>query len=197
MYNYSEAALRNQGPIFAKLAPFLQQVDSVLEIASGSGQHALHFTELLDHLSWQPSDLAENIAALEANIQASGSKQVAAPICLDVSDRWPQGQQPMIYTANSLHIMPWHCVEALFAALEAQLAAGGILAVYGPFKYAGEFTTPSNGEFDLWLRARDSQSGIRDFEAVQQLARTNSRLALLHDYPMPANNQLLIWQKKA
>lgn len=192
MHNYSPSCERNQQVIFDTLAPWLKQVTSVLEIGSGSGQHAFHFTQLLDHLNWQCTDRGEYLAGLEANI--ANHPKLPAAIELDVNGPWPEQCYDMIYTANSLHIMDWQSVQALFSRLAKQLNPQGFFSCYGPFKYHGEFTSPSNANFQLWLKDRDPASGIRDFEALNSMAQDQD-LSLIRDISMPANNQLLIWQK--
>ncbi len=194
MQNFSPSCERNQQVIFETLLPWLQQTSSVLEIGSGSGQHAFHFCEQLAHLSWQCSDQGEYYAGLLANIAQSNNPQINQAIELDVNGRWPTQSYDMIYTSNSLHIMSWQSVKALFSQLSAHLKQDGYFCCYGPFKYQGEFTSPSNADFEQWLINRNSQSGIRDFEALCELA-TEQQLTFVSDIAMPANNQLLIWQK--
>lgn len=167
----------------------------MLEIGSGTGQHAVFFARALPHLLWQPSDRAEWLPALRARIAQEGPENLAAPIELDVTwAPWPIFDADTIYSANTLHIMAWQEVEAFFAGVGRTLAkaAHRTLAVYGPFKYRGAFTTPSNAAFDESLKSRDPASGIRDFEAVDALARAQG-LVLSADHAMPANNQLLVW----
>lgn len=165
----------------------------VVEIGAGTGQHAVHFARHLPHLQWQPTDRIEYLPGLAARIAEEGSANLAAPVELDVlQSRWPAVRGDAVFSANTLHIMSWPAVEALFAGLPQVLEPHGVLAIYGPFKYAGRFTTPSNAEFDAMLRARDPDSGVRDFEAVEALAASLG-LALRADHAMPANNQLLVW----
>ncbi|MBY4675879.1 DUF938 domain-containing protein [Marinobacterium arenosum] len=197
MLNFSEASERNKGPILAILSQALSGPQRVLEIGSGSGQHAHHFTEALPQLYWQCTELDENLAALQHNLAAIGSPALAEPVGLDVrAEHWPlAGPFDVVYSANTLHIMGWPEVEQFFAGVGRVLAADGLLLVYGPFRYGGDYTSPSNAQFDRWLQKRDPRSGIRDFEAVDALAREIG-LSLIADHAMPANNQLLIWQRR-
>ncbi len=193
--NFSEACARNQAAILARLAPLLNQSQRVLEIGSGSGQHAVHFCQALSHLRWQPTDLSANLPALNANLLHFGSENIQTAAMLDVNvDDWPGTGYDAVYTANTLHIIAWGEVMALFRGAGRVLEPGGLLCVYGPFRYAGQYTSASNAEFDRWLGLRDPHSGIRDFEALDLLA-TQQGLTLEHDWAMPANNQLLVWRR--
>lgn len=194
MLNFSESCARNQQVIFENLLPWLQQSQQVLEIGSGSGQHALHFCKQLAQLQWQCTDRSEWLAALKINIESAALSNLSPPIELDVNNHWPAAQYDLIYTANSLHIMSWESVQNLMFNITGCLNEGAYFCCYGPFKYAGEFTSPSNANFDTWLKSRDIESGIRDFEALEALANAQ-HLKLVSDIAMPANNQLLIWQK--
>jgi trans-aconitate methyltransferase len=166
----------------------------VLEIGSGTGQHAAYFAAALPHLTWQTSDLDSNLPGIRAWLEASALPNLPPPIALDVSGQWPDTRYDAVFTANTLHIMGWPEVLVLFGALPGVLAADGVLAAYGPFNYDGRFTSPSNAAFDEWLKQRSPRSGIRDFAAVDALARS-AGLALVEDRPMPANNRTLIWRR--
>jgi cyclopropane fatty-acyl-phospholipid synthase-like methyltransferase len=194
----SEACERNKGPILEVLARELAAHHAVLEIGSGTGQHAVHFARHLPHLSWQPSEVSEQQPALAERIRLEGPANLCAPIVLDVrSLPWParsaRAAFDAVFTANTLHIMGWESVADFFRGAGGLIAAGGVLCVYGPFRYRGRYTSDSNAEFDAWLRARDPLSGIRDFEALDALARAQ-RLTLTADHAMPANNQTLVWR---
>lgn len=190
---HSEACERNKGPILEILKDALKDQSHVLEIGSGTGQHAVHFGKFLKHLIWQTSDLRENIPDIEERINSVATDNVIVPVELDVRQEvWPVEKADAVYTANTLHIMPWDYVPDFFAGTGRVLGSKGLLFVYGPFKYNGKFTTESNAEFDDWLKSRNSQSGIRDFEDVDKLA-LNQGLKLINDYKMPANNQLIVW----
>lgn len=199
--NFAPSCQRNQQPILEQLELLLADKKQVLELGSFSGQHALYFSHYLPHLTWQTSDQAENIATLADNLlkvaklSKAGKGNCLAPIALDVSQpaQWPANHYDAIFTANTLHIMSWHHVQALFDNIGAVCKKDSVLAVYGPFKYQGQFTSASNADFELWLKARDSFSGIRDFEAVNQLAE-QAGFKLMQDVSMPANNQLITWQ---
>ncbi|MBX3695734.1 MAG: DUF938 domain-containing protein [Steroidobacteraceae bacterium] len=206
----SPACERNRQPILERLRPALAHSRHVLEIGSGTGQHAVFFAPALPHLLWQASDRAEWLPGLRARIAREGAGKLPPPIELDVTaNPWPlpagTAVPPVdaVFTANTLHIMGWPAVEAFFAGVGRLLAMSGdaratgtsprrVLAVYGPFRYRGAFTSASNAAFDATLRQRDPASGIRDFEAVDALAAAQG-LALEADHAMPANNQLLLW----
>lgn len=188
------ACERNRQPILEKLQPLLADVTSVLEIGSGTGQHAVYFAAQMPHLQWQPSDRAENLPGIALWRQDSGLENLLPALQLDVTKPWPLEQTDAIFSANTLHIMGWQAVEAFFAGVGRHLSAGGWLVIYGPFNYAGRYSSDSNAAFDQWLKARDPQSGIRDFEAVNALAE-KAGLALESDHAMPANNRLLVWHK--
>ena len=195
MLPFSEACERNKHPILAVLRSAFAEAGEVLEIGSGTGQHAVHFARHLPHLAWQPTDRAEHLPGLAARIALEGGDNLRSPVELDVTQTsWPFVRADAVFSANTLHIMSWPEVVQLFAGVGRVLARGGRLAVYGPFRYAGRYTSDSNERFDLGLRERDAASGIRDFEEVDALARAQS-LALQADHPMPANNQLLVWER--
>lgn len=191
----SEACDRNKDPILAILREAFAGVSGVLEIGSGTGQHAVHFARRLPALDWQPTDRGDWLPGLAARVALEGPPNLRSPVELDVDDdSWPFVAADAVFSANTLHIMPWTSVEAFFRGVGRVLGRDGLLAVYGPFRYGGAFTSDSNADFDRFLRQRDPHSGIRDFEAVDALARAQG-LALLADHVMPANNQLLLWRR--
>ncbi|AXS40908.1 DUF938 domain-containing protein [Breoghania sp. L-A4] len=191
----SQAAENNKEPIAGVLRDAFANVNTVLEIASGTGQHAVHMAIRMPHLTWQPTDLEPNLPGLEARFAREPRGNIRPPLLLDIGDQpWPVESTEAVFTANSLHIVSWPLVEAFFKGVGRVLAPGGMLAVYGPFKYGGAFTTPSNAQFDAYLRSRDPQAGIRDIEAVDALAKAQE-LELVADHAMPANNQLLVWKR--
>jgi cyclopropane fatty-acyl-phospholipid synthase-like methyltransferase len=193
----SEACERNKGPILAVLATELAAQHAVLEIGSGTGQHAVHFATHLPHLAWQPSEMRSQLPPLIERLRREAPANVRAAIALEVhADPWPAGDLDAVFSANTLHIMAWSAVREFFRGSAAVLRPGGVLCVYGPMRYRGEYTSPSNAQFDQWLKERDPQSGIRDFEALDALARAQG-LQLRADHPMPANNQTLVWQRPA
>jgi SAM-dependent methyltransferase len=190
---FSEACERNKAPILEILRPALAGCTRVVEIGAGTGQHAVHFARELPHLEWQPTDRVDGLRGLAARIAEEGTPNLRPPIALDVMrPDWPPLAADAVYSANTLHIMHWAAVEAFFRGVGRILGEGGVLVVYGPFRYAGRFTTDSNASFDRSLRRRDPASGIRDFEAVSALAALNG-LQLRADCAMPASNQLLLW----
>ncbi|KQY54682.1 DUF938 domain-containing protein [Lysobacter sp. Root494] len=185
---------RNREPILAVLRGCFADSRSVLEIGSGTGQHAVHFAAAMPWLSWQCSDRAEHLPGIRLWLDEAPLANTPDPLALDVSGEWPRRRFDAVFSANTLHIMGWTEVERFFAGIDAVLEAGGVLAVYGPFNYGGEYSSDSNREFDAWLKARDPRSGIRDFEAIDALAR-NIGLALVDDVAMPANNRTLVWRR--
>jgi SAM-dependent methyltransferase len=192
---FSAACERNKAPILTALRDAFALCRTVLEIGSGTGQHAVHFSAALEHLHWQPTDVVQHLPPLAARIAAANLPNCAMPLELDVcSASWPVAKVDGVFTANTLHIIGWPAVERLFAGVGRVLQPGGRLCVYGPFRYRGQFTSPSNAAFDASLRARDVASGVRDFEAVAALAAAQG-LRLDADHALPANNQLLVWSR--
>ncbi|MFT3807822.1 DUF938 domain-containing protein [Arenimonas sp.] len=187
---------RNREPILAVLREAFAGRRHVLEIGSGTGQHAVFFAEALPDLQWQTSDLPDRHEAIAAWIAASGLDNVLSPIALAVErpEQWPAQRYDAVFSANTLHIMGWPQVRALFANLPAALASEASVVIYGPFNIGGEFTSPSNAAFDAQLRAADPQRGIRDLEAVRELAES-AGLAFVADIPMPANNRCLVLRR--
>ena len=195
MKPYSEACERNRGPILEVLREHFADRRRVLEIGSGTGQHAVHFAAALPRLIWQTSDIAPGLPGIRLWIEEAGLPNLPPPIALDVTGPWPGASFDAIFTANTLHIMSWPEVRALFRTLPAVLTPDAVLAVYGPFTTDGRFTSESNAAFDAWLKERSPESGIRDFAAVDELARSIG-FALVEDPPMPANNRTLIWRRR-
>ena len=195
MLVFSEACERNKDPILSSLREHFAAIGYVLEIGSGTGQHAVYFSEHLPYLVWQASDLPENLAGISQRLNQVGPANVLTPIALNVEDDpWPVDSTEAIFSANSLHIMSWEQVEHFFRGVGTVLNPGGPLCIYGPFRYGNLYTSASNAAFDRHLKARDPLSGIRDFEAVDRLA-TAQGLQLVADYVMPANNQMLVWRR--
>jgi cyclopropane fatty-acyl-phospholipid synthase-like methyltransferase len=193
---HSDACERNREPILEVLRQHYADRHQVLEIGSGTGQHAVHFAAALPHLVWQTSELEPNLAGIRLWRKECNLPNLPPPIALDVTGTWPDRRFDAVFTANTLHIMSWPDVQMLFAALPKVLTADAMLVVYGPFNYEGRFTSPSNAAFDEWLKQRSPESGIRDFAAVDDLAHSIG-LALLEDRAMPANNRTLVWQRSA
>ena len=193
---FSPSCERNRDPILAVLRAAFADRRDVLEIGSGSGQHAVHFAAAMPWLSWQCSDVAGNLPGIDAWLEEARLSNTPAPIILDVNrGPWPARAFDALFTANTLHIMAWDAVRALFAALPSLLARDATAVAYGPFNDDGAFTSDSNREFDAWLKARDPRSGIRDVAAVDALAR-DAGLALADDLAMPANNRCLVWRRR-
>jgi cyclopropane fatty-acyl-phospholipid synthase-like methyltransferase len=192
---FSESCIQNRDPILTILHECFADRSHVLEIGSGTGQHAVYFGAELPHLRWQTADVSPHHAGIRLWLAEAKLANVLPPLSLDVNQTaWRDGRYDAVFSANTLHIMSWPEVEKFFEGVGEVLQAGGILAVYGPFNYDGHYTSESNARFDAWLKARDPASGVRDFEAVDALARAQS-LVLQQDIAMPANNRMLIWRK--
>jgi hypothetical protein len=190
---FSQACENNKRPILEILREALAGVEMVLEIGSGTGQHARYFAEQLPWLCWQTSDLAQNLPGIDAWREGYPGDNLPAPLELDVrGETWPAVIPDAVFSANSLHIMAWSSVQCLFQRLGERRQAGSLLCVYGPFNYGGNYTSDSNARFDIWLGQQHPESAIRDFEAVDELAR-NAGYQLRADHAMPANNRLLVW----
>lgn len=197
MKPYAEACERNRDPILAVIAPLLAERSAVLEIGSGTGQHAVYFASRLPHLTWYTSDRAEYHAGIRLWIADSGLINVEPPLLLDVTQPlWPALAVDAVFSANTTHIMHWPEVEALFAGVGRLLPERGLFMLYGPFNYGGRYTSASNAEFDRLLKLRDPGSGLRDFEEIDRLARA-AGLLLKGDVAMLANNRLLYWERQA
>ncbi|MDP9140212.1 MAG: class I SAM-dependent methyltransferase [Pseudomonadota bacterium] len=192
---FSPSCERNRGPILEVLREQLADRHQVLELGSGTGQHAVYFAAALPHLFWQCSDRAANLPAIRMWLDEARLPNTPQPLTLDVSvDPWPQAKFDAVFCANTIHIMSWAEVELLFRDLANVLADDSRLILYGPFKYGGEHTSASNATFNDWLLTQGAHMGIRDFEAVDALAQRIG-LRLIEDYAMPANNRCLIWQR--
>ena len=193
MQAFSQASENNKGPILEILRPLLEHRETVLEIGSGTGQHAAFFARQLSWLIWQTSDLRHNHPSIETWIH--GIENARAPLALDVdADDWPTESYAAAFSANTAHIMRWSSVVRMFHGVAGVLQAEGVFVLYGPFNYGGRYTSPGNEAFDAELRAGGAGMGIRDFEAVAELA-DNAGLSLLADHAMPANNRTLVWQR--
>lgn len=194
---YSESCEQNQEPILSVITPLLENCNDVLEIGSGTGQHAVYFAEKLSHLNWHTSDQAEYLPGIRLWLEEAALPNTRPPFELDVAQpNWPDCTVDAVFSANTCHIMHWQQVEALFAGVGNVLPKCGKFILYGPFNYNGAFTSESNARFDQWLKTRDANSGVRDFETVNALAK-NAGLILQQDFAMPANNRILYWQKQS
>jgi len=211
MKPYAESSEVNKGPILAVLKEIFAERKRVLEIASGTGQHAVYFGRELPHLTWQPSELPQHLPGIQAWLDEAQLPNVLAPLALDVNDsHWsffksvrpelvegqPLSTSPdAIFNANTVHIISWPEVERMFAHIARVITPGGCVCLYGPYNYGGKFTSESNARFDAWLKSRDPNSGVRDFEAVNRLALSHG-MVLLRDIAMPSNNRILVWEAK-
>ena len=196
---FSQACENNREPILAVLQTAFADRRHVLEIGSGTGQHSVYFAPRLPHLIWQTSDLAENHAGIAVWHAAHPAPNLRAPLCFDLqSSNWPQtedGAFDAVFSSNTAHIVAWPLVARMFAQIGMHLPAGGRFALYGPFNYNGSYTSESNRTFDLWLRERDTRSGIRHYEDIVALAQQHG-LVPEHDHAMPANNRLLVFVRR-
>jgi SAM-dependent methyltransferase len=196
MLPFSAACERNKDPILDVLRECFARRAQVLEIGSGTGQHAVHFARALPYLVWHPTEQLTYLADLAERVRLEGPDNLRAPTLLDVRQAvWPLRSVDAVFTANTLHIMSWPEVMALFAGLGSVLTPGGVLCIYGPFRYAGRYTSDSNQEFDRMLQERDPLSGLRDLDEISPLAgQYGLRVAADHD--LPANNRLLVFAKE-
>ena len=196
MKQYSQSCVQNQVPILNIIKPLLTNVTTVLEVGSGTGQHAVYFAQHLPHLIWQSSDQDQYLNSINSWIDDAKLDNTPIAIPLDVTNTGtlPSIEVDAIFSANTTHIMSWEMVVDFFQGVGKMLNLGGMFILYGPFNYNGEYTSQSNANFDLWLKDRDQNSAIRDFEALNKLA-AEARLILVNDYEMPANNRILYWKK--
>ena len=193
MKPYAESCEQNREPILAVIQPLFSGCSHLLEIGSGTGQHAVYFAAEMPHLTWQTSDRVDNHAGINMWLEEAALVNTRPPLALDVSsDAWPRRRFDAVFSANSVHIMHWPDVEAMFAGIGRVLARDGIFALYGPFNYHGAYTSESNARFDQWLRQHDPGSGVRDFEELQRLAQ-QAGMEFREDFAMPANNRILCW----
>ncbi|WP_213994849.1 DUF938 domain-containing protein [Arsukibacterium sp.] len=192
---FSQACENNKTPILTVLQQAFAGCNWVLEVGSGTGQHAVHFAENLPHLCWQASDQPVYLAGLTERIRRAGLANLPLPLPLDIcADPAPLTSADGLFTANTLHIMPWPVVQKFFSRLSELTQASAALCIYGPFNYNGQFSSASNAAFDASLKSRDPLMGIRDIEQVQALAQQQG-FRLQQDCTMPANNRLLWFTK--
>jgi hypothetical protein len=192
---YSPACDRNGTPILEALQLHFADRRHVLEIGAGTGQHAVRFAAALPQLTWQTSDREDYLPGIRMWLDEAHLPNTPPPLPLDVKGAWPGRGFDALFSANTLHIMAWEEVRILFERLPHILAADARVCIYGPFRYAGQPISPSNAEFDAALRAEDPRRGIRDFDAVDGLAREQG-FRLVEDRAMPANNRCLCWQRQ-
>jgi hypothetical protein len=196
MLPFSAACERNKDPILEVLRIRYADRTQVLEIGSGTGQHAVYFARALTHLTWHPTEQLAYLEDLAERVKLEGPPNLRPPTLLDVRQAvWPLRSVDAMFTANTLHIMSWPEVMALYRGLGGVLASGGVLCVYGPFRYDGRYTSDSNREFDRMLQERDPNSGLRDIQAITDLAAQYG-LRLEADHDLPANNRLLVFSKE-
>ena len=194
MKPFAESCEQNKVPILDILRHELANTTTVLEIGSGTGQHAVFFAAQMPHLIWQTSDVTDYHTGIQAWIDDSGLGNVLPPIELDVlRSPWPATRYDAVYSANTVHIMGWTEVVAMFEGLGKRLNADASFCLYGPFNKHGEFTSESNARFDEWLKARDPKSGVRDMEKLIDLAAQQG-LTFSAEHDMPANNKILVWR---
>lgn len=193
---FSQACENNKAPILAVIREYFADCHRVLEVGSGTGQHAAYFAGQLPHLVWQASDVAAHQAGIEAWRTEAGLTNQPAAITLDVNGEWPNQQFDGVFSANTAHIMSWPEVQRCFAGVSQVLKTGGHFCLYGPFNFDGQYTSDSNRQFDAMLRARDPESGIRDFSDLNQLANQHG-MCFVSDHPMPANNRTLVWRRSS
>jgi len=193
---HAPATHRNRDAILAVLRRVLPARGTVLEIAAGTGEHAVFFAAALPSLAWQPTDAdAEAVESIAAWREAEGPPNLRAPLQLDVSSRdWPVETVDAVFNANMIHIAPWSACLGLLAGAGRHLTHGGVLVLYGPYRIGGSHTAPSNAAFDLDLRARNPAWGVRDLEEVAEVAASEG-LHLEETVPMPANNQVLVLRR--
>ncbi len=193
----AESCLQNQQVILEVLQTLFTEPGTVLEVGSGTGQHAVYFTQHMPHLQWQPGDLAEQLPGMKMWLDEVGHNRIREPLVLDVdSAPWPVSKMDYIFTANTIHIISTPQVERLFKKVEACMKPGALFAQYGPFNYNGQYTSESNARFDIWLKQQHPESCIKHFEDLQVLAEQHG-MSLYNDIEMPANNRILVWQKDA
>ena len=192
---FSQACENNKDPILSVLKRVLINPCEILEIGSGTGQHAVYFAEHLPHVTWQPSDQTIHLPGIKSWLDETSLKNIKTPLALDINQQpWPVTNVEAVFTANTLHIMSWESVQMFIASLGEVMRTDAIFCSYGPFNVGGIYTSESNARFDLWLKEQDALSAIRDLEAIISLAN-DAGIKLLEDIEMPANNKFLIWQK--
>jgi SAM-dependent methyltransferase len=192
---YAEACDRNRDPILAALRDLFEESRAVLEIGSGTGQHAAWFAARLPHLEWYPSDRAPELPGIRAWTEDAGLANLHPPRELDVTAQiWPAPIVDAVFSSNTAHIMHLPEVRCMFAGVGALLPGNGLFALYGPFNYSGRYTSDSNARFDDMLKTRDPEMGLRNVEDLDAMARA-ANMIRRHDFEMPANNRLLCWRR--
>jgi cyclopropane fatty-acyl-phospholipid synthase-like methyltransferase len=202
---FSEACLRNQQPIADALQSLLPTAANVLEIGSGTGQHAVFCAQALPHIKWQTSDLPQHHEGMLKWIEDAALDNVLPPLVLDVDQPWPDFSAVSrghvftashVFTANTVHYIAWESVVNMFTQVSALLPEKGLFVIYGPVNVAGQYTSEGNAGLDEWLKTCvNSLAGIKDIADIEQLARDQG-LALIDNLAMPANNRLLVLEKQ-
>ncbi len=194
---YAESAEQNKDAILEILRQEFESCYEVLEIGSGTGQHAVYFARHLPHVRWQTSELEAHLSGIRLWLEEAALDNLPPPVLLDVgTGQWPAGQTDALFSANTAHIMSEANALQMLSGAADILKSNGRFCLYGPFRYDGQHTSESNIRFDAWLKARDPQSGVRD---VTRLAAYGASvgLTLVRDHAMPANNRILVWEKSA
>ena len=194
MKPFAESSEQNKEPILEILKSEFADCHRILEVGSGTGQHAVFFSEQLPHLQWICSDLEENHAGIQMWLDEAPHNNIEGPLLLDAREDWPQLQVDAVFSANAIHIMSWQAVEGLIENVGKVLSSGGKLCLYGPFIIDGQHTAESNARFDAWLKSRDPLSGVRDVTDLTILLNLQN-MELVNDHEMPVNNRILVWQK--
>lgn len=194
MKPFAESSEQNKEPILEILKSEFADCHRILEVGSGTGQHAVFFSEQLPHLQWICSDLEENHAGIQMWLDEAQHNNLEGPLLLDAREDWPQLQVDAVFSANAIHIMSWQAVQGMIKNIGEVLTSRGKLCLYGPFMVDGQHTADSNAQFDVWLKNRDPLSGIRDVTDLTTLLNLQN-MELVNDYEMPVNNRILVWQK--
>jgi len=189
-------AEQNKDPILAVIRDVFTDPGTILEIGSGTGQHAVHFAAELPHLTWQPTEVDTQLPAIEQWRQSAGLANLLPPVPLDVATySWPEASYDGAYSCNTAHIMALDLVERMLCGVARALRPGSHFCLYGPFRYGEQHSAPSNARFDVWLRARDPHSGVRDANHLDALALA-AGLELVADHAMPVNNRTRVWLRR-
>lgn len=192
---FSQACENNKAPIFDVIRRYMTEPGTVLEIGSGTGQHAVHMAKSLPHVIWQPTDIPAHLPGIEAWRLDSGLDNVLPAIALDVRQaELPTEPVRYLFSANTLHIMSWETVVRFFEVIPQLLANNGMAFFYGPFNYHGRFISESNANFDRFLKEQSPLQGIRDMDDITRLAE-KAGLRLVEDCEMPSNNRTLVWRR--
>lgn len=192
---FAESCEQNQQVILDVLKILFVKPGTLLEVGSGTGQHAVFLSQKMPHLQWQPTDQQQYLPGIQAWLDDAALDNILPLQELDVTQSdWPIDQVDYVFSANTVHIMSWQCVEHFFQGLGRVLKQDGLFALYGPFNYNGQFSSDSNARFDVWLKQRDPESGVRDIGDLDKLAM-KAGMQRIDDITMPVNNQIMVWRK--